>query len=312
MAPIKPTPSADRHGAGLTANANPIRWGPKVLDKVPPIARGHLVAAIGEFAGTILFLVFAFAGTQVANISSNDNAGTTITTTTASKNPSQLLYISLSFGFSLAVNVWVFYRISGGLFNPAVTLGMWIIGSVSLFRAVLLVVVQLLGGIIAAALVNVLFSGGLSVNTSLSSTTNITQGVFIEMILTAELVFAIFMLAAEKHEATYIAPVGIGLTLFVAEMTGVFWTGGSLNPARSLGPSVVIHKFNGYDWIYWVGPGSGAILASLFYKLIKSLEYETVNQTPDAESLMTTATHQSQVPVMKEEHNADNGAEIRE
>ena len=57
---------------------------------------------------------------RVANISSNTNTGTTVITQVAEKNPSELLYISLSFGFSLAVNAWVFFRISGGLFNPAV------------------------------------------------------------------------------------------------------------------------------------------------------------------------------------------------
>ena len=79
--------------------------------------RGHIVAVIGEFVGTLLFLFFAFAGTQVANISSNNNTGTEIDTTLQQKNPSQLLYVSLSFGFSLLVTAWVFFRISGGLFS---------------------------------------------------------------------------------------------------------------------------------------------------------------------------------------------------
>ena len=72
--------------------------------------RGHLVAMSGEFVGTIMFLYFAFAGTQIANN----------LTPTTQPNLNQLLFISLSFGFSLAVTAWVFYRISGGLFNPAV------------------------------------------------------------------------------------------------------------------------------------------------------------------------------------------------
>jgi aquaporin related protein len=92
-----------------------------LLRRLPKTARGHTVAVIGEFIGTISFLFFAFAGTQVANISSNTNTGTMVVTTVQQKNPSQLLYISLAFGFSLAVNAWVFFRISGGLFNPAVS-----------------------------------------------------------------------------------------------------------------------------------------------------------------------------------------------
>ena len=56
------------------------------------------------------------------------------------------------------------------------------------------------------------------------------------------------MLAAEKHKGTFIAPVGIGLSLFIAELVGVYFTGGSLNPARSFGPQVVIRSFDHYHW----------------------------------------------------------------
>ncbi len=102
------------------------------------------------------------------------------------------------------------------------------------------------------------------------------------MFLTAQLVFTIFMLAAEKHRATFIAPVGIGLSLFIAELMGVYYTGGSLNPARSFGPCVVLHSFYSYHWIYWVGPILGSLLASGFYMFIKALEHETVNPEQDA------------------------------
>lgn len=55
-----------------------------------------------------------------------------------------------------------------------------------------------------------------------------------------------------------------------------------MNPARSFGPSVILHSFHSYHWIYWIGPLLGAILAVGFYRLIKTLEYETAN--PDADS----------------------------
>jgi len=58
---------------------------------------------------------------------------------------------------------------------------------------------------------------------------------------------------------------------------GVYYTGGSVNPARTFGPCVVVGSFYSYHWIYWVGPILGAILASAFYLFIKALEYETVN-----------------------------------
>ena len=101
-----------------TSASGPIR---SLLRRLPPTSRGHTVAVLGELVGTISFLFFAFAGTQVANISSNTNTGTMVVTTVQQKNPAELLYISLAFGFSLATNAWVFFRISGGLFNPAVS-----------------------------------------------------------------------------------------------------------------------------------------------------------------------------------------------
>ena len=149
----------------------------------------------GEYVGTVLFLFFALGGTQVAN---NIQTSAGIPQDQVGSNPPQLLYISLSFGFSLAVNAWVFFRISGGLFNPAVTFGMCLIGAVPWIRGILLFIVQILGGMTAAALVSCMFPGPLNAQTTLNGATSVVQGLFIEMLLTAELVFAIFMLAAEK------------------------------------------------------------------------------------------------------------------
>ena len=149
----------------------------------------------GEFVGTVLFLYFALSGTQVAN-TINSSAGLTVQETGA--NPQQLQYIALSFGMSLAVNAWVFFRISGGLFNPAVTIGMCLIGALPWVRGALLFFVQILGGMVAAALVSCMFPGPLDCQTTLGGGTSVVRGLFIEMILTAQLIFTIFMLAAEK------------------------------------------------------------------------------------------------------------------
>jgi len=161
-----------------------------------------------------------------------------------------------------------------------VTLGLYLIGAIKPLRAILVFIAQLLSSIAAAGVVAGLFPGPLNVSTLLGGGTTIAQGVFIEMFLTAELVFVIFMLAAEKHKATFLAPVGIGLSLFVSEMTGVYFTGGSLNPARSFGPACIT-SFPGYHWIYWIGPGMGALLAYGFYELMKFGEYETANPGQD-------------------------------
>jgi hypothetical protein len=88
--------------------------------RLPNAPRNHFIAMAGEFVGTFLFLFFAFAGTQVAN-TPQTTTGSQSTTLPQGPNPAQLLYISLCFGFSLAVNAWIFFRVSGGLFNPAVS-----------------------------------------------------------------------------------------------------------------------------------------------------------------------------------------------
>ena len=76
--------------------------------------RNHFIAAMGEFCGTFMFLWSAFVIAQIAN---NDT-----TVKEAGSHPGQLIMISLGFGFSVMVSVFVFFRVSGGNLNPAVTL----------------------------------------------------------------------------------------------------------------------------------------------------------------------------------------------
>ncbi|ETS79642.1 hypothetical protein PFICI_09495 [Pestalotiopsis fici W106-1] len=240
------------------------------------------VAALGEFVGTTMFLFFAFVGTGVANIPAGSGADNSTTTGSTGFDIGVQTYIALCFGFSLMVNAWVFYRISGGLFNPAVTLALVLIRAISPLRGVFVFAAQCAGGIAAAGLAACMFPTELNVSTTLAPGVNLAQGCFIEAILTFELVFTIFMLAAEKHRATFVAPVGIGLALFIAELGGVYYTGGSLNPARSLGPCVIAGKFQSEHWIYWVGPIIGTLVATGFYKVIKFFQYESVNPGQDS------------------------------
>jgi aquaporin related protein len=187
--------------------------GPKFLDRIPLAPKSHAVAAISEFVGTFMFLLFAFGGTNAVNTAPNQGQPEDL-----AANPARLLFISLCFGMSLAVNAWVFYRISGGLFNPAVTVGLMVVGAVGVVRGVIVIISQFLGGIAAAAVVSGLQPGGLHVSTTLADNTSVVQGFFIEVFLTAQLVFTIMMLAVEKHRSTFMAPVGIGLALFIAQM----------------------------------------------------------------------------------------------
>jgi len=265
--------------------------------------RNNLVAFLSEFAGTFLFLFFAFSGTALANT----YAATTPPLIT-------LIFIALSFGLSLAANVWAFYRVSGGMFNPAITLALFLVGGLPWLRGLVVIVAQLLGGMAAAGVVSGLFPGDMAVDTALGGGTSVAQGLFIEVFLTTELVFVILMLAAEKHKATFVAPVAIGTAFFLTQLVGmipifsfrcnlptlegaddanssqgVHFTGGSLNPARSLGPAVVLGRWPEYFWIYFLGPIMGASLASAFYSLLGYLRWKECNpgQDWDGEKLQT-------------------------
>ncbi|KAL4787106.1 hypothetical protein BJX76DRAFT_345781 [Aspergillus varians] len=235
--------------------------------------RNNFIATVCEFVGTFLFLFMSFAGTQVANTPKPVDG--------APPNTAALLYSSLAFGFSLTVNVWAFYRVTGGLFNPAVTLALCLVGGMPAVRGLSVFIAQLVGGIAAAGVVSALFPGDLNVTTRLGGGASISQGLFIEMFLTAQLVFVIIMLAVVKHKSTFLAPVAIGLAFFVTEMIGDYYTGGSLNPARSLGPDVINRSFPGYHWIYWVGPLLGSLLACGFYYFLRIFSYESVNPGQD-------------------------------
>lgn len=185
--------------------------------------------------------------------------------------------------FSLAINAWIFFRVSGGLFNPAVTLGLFLSGTLTWYRAVILSVTQFIAGITAAGIAELVVPGGVtgSVRTQLGPRTTLAQGFFIEAFSTSLLMLAVYMLAAEKHKATFIAPVGIGLALFLAMMFSIGLTGGSLNPARTLGPDVIAATFDTSTWIYYTAPFAGTLLSWATYWVLKTAHYETVNPGQD-------------------------------
>ncbi|KAL3951734.1 hypothetical protein ACCO45_013451 [Purpureocillium lilacinum] len=244
-------------------------------DHVMPSAYRNLaVVIIGEFCGTFMFLLLAFIGTQAA-VDNNDPGNPD-----AVLAPFSLMYIAASFGAAITVNVWIFYRVTGGMFNPAVTLGLVLVGAVKPLRGLFIFPTQIVAGIAAAAVTDALLPGPLGVANKLSNNTSISRGLFIEMFLTAQLVLTVYFLAVEKHRSTYLAPIGIGIAIFIAHICGTNFTGTGINPARSFGPAVVT-SFTGYQWIYWLGPFLGSFLAFALYTLLKWLDYRTANPGQD-------------------------------
>ena len=151
-------------------------------------------------------------------------------------------------------------------------------------RAALIVPTQMVAAIAAAAVVDGILPGPLGVSNALSNGTTKAQGVFLEMFLTAQLVMTVYFLAVEKHRATYLAPIGVGVSVFIAHIAGTNYTGTSINPARSFGPAV-ISGFVGYHWIFWMGPFLGSLLSFAVYSTLKWLEYHTANPGQDADDV---------------------------
>ncbi|KAK4058689.1 Aquaporin-1 [Microbotryomycetes sp. JL221] len=246
-----------------------------------------MLAVTGEFFGTFLFLFMSFMGAQSATYNRGGTGGGDQTVTT---NDNQtILFIALSFGMSLIVVAWAFFRITGAAFNPAVTFALWLIGNLSLRRAVGTAVAQLLGGIAAAAVTKGVTLGNFAVTNALTPGVSTGQGLGIELLTTAMLTFTVLMTAAEKSKATFLAPVAIGLALFVGHLASIGWTGAGINPARTLGPSVVTPQFPSNAWLYYLGQFLGALLATVAYAILKALDYTEVAGAVDTENADASA-----------------------
>ena len=237
--------------------------------------RNHLIAFLGEFFGTFMFLFIAFCIAQNANsyptlkdaAYSSDPSAFTV-------NPSQVVMISFGFGFGLCVSIY-FVLFTGGNLNPNVSLGLLLIGAINVARFFVMVIAQIIAGIAAAATVDALYPGNVKFANAKSPALNRSRALFLEMFGTSVLVLVVFFTAVER--TINVAPLIIGISVFIAHLILVPTTGASINIARSLGPQIIASKqgWPNYFWIYIVGPILGSLLATVVYKLLKFLNYET-------------------------------------
>jgi aquaporin Z len=210
-------------------------------------------AAVAELVATFA-LVFVGAGAVIA----------------ADPTGSGLVGIALAHGLVLAVMVSVTGHISGGLVNPAVTVGLWVVGKISTVRASVLILAQLAGAILGALLLKAVFPAELFDATGggatlLAGGTSQAQGILVEGILTFFLVFAVFGTAVDdRGPFSKTAGLTIGLVLTFDILAGGPLTGASMNPARTFGPGLVSGTWADW-WVYWVGPISGALVAAVLY-----------------------------------------------
>jgi aquaporin related protein len=199
-------------GLALTTSKGHVYLLDQFRERVPLRIRNRSVAMISEFVGTFLFMLIGLGGNSAVI---NDSAVATQTGGgDPSADPAKILFIATSWGAAVTVNAWSF--------NPAVTMALMLIRAVPPLDGLLDIISQLFGSILASAIAYGLLPSGALAATELGDTTTVTQGLFIEMFITAQVVVAVFMLATEKHKATFIAPVGIGLTVFACILMYVF------------------------------------------------------------------------------------------
>ena len=101
---------------------------------------------------------------------------------------------------------------------PQVTLTLWLVGAVPAIRCMVIVTAQILGGIAAAGISSALLPGPFPVQVRLGGGTSVVRGLFIEMFTTTMLVMTVIMLAAVKSKSTWLAPIGIGIALFIGHL----------------------------------------------------------------------------------------------
>ena len=218
----------------------------------------HGRALLAETIGTFWFFTVG-AGAVVANAMTGGAVG--------------LVGIALAHGLALAVAVSSFGAISGGHFNPAVTLGIWVAGRHPRERVLTYWAAQAIGAVAAGLLLRLAFDAAPAAMDAthlgtpvVAAGTGALTAVVVELVLTAFLMWAVFGTAVSPT-APRIAGFGIGLAVAADILVGGPLTGAAMNPARWFGPAVASGYFADW-WVYLAGPFIGAAIAGATYRYL--------------------------------------------
>ncbi|MBP9718803.1 aquaporin [Candidatus Gracilibacteria bacterium] len=204
---------------------------------------------LAEMLGTFV-LVFVAAGSVLTNYLGGGSLGT--------------VGVALATGFTLAAMVYATWYISGAHLNPAVTVAMWATGQTKLVPAVMYIVSQLVGAVVAALFIKVIYTTVSPQfflgDAMLGNGVTPGMGILIEALLTFFLVWTFFATIMDKRAAPGFGALALGLVLAVGIMIGGNFTMGALNPARSFGPALLSSHWENH-YVFWVGPVLGALVA---------------------------------------------------
>jgi MIP family channel proteins len=218
-------------------------------------------AAVAELVGTFAFF-FIGAGAICTNAYTGGGVG--------------LVGIALAHGLVLSIMISSFGAISGGHFNPAVSIAFAVTGRIGPLQAVVYVVAQLVGGVLAGLVLRTIFgqvfpeavTGPAHLGTpGLAPEVSFGTGVLIEAVLTFFLLLAIYGTAVDQRAPRTIAGFGIGLTVGLDILMGGPLTGAAMNPARTFGPAVAAGFWDNH-LVYWIGPIVGGVIAAVLYEFV--------------------------------------------
>jgi aquaporin Z len=181
--------------------------------------------------------------------------------------------IGLAHGLVIAVMASAVGHISGGHFNPAVTLGFLVTRRMNPLLATAYWIVQFGAAVLGALLLRWSLPTDAADRTHLGAPAlgpgvDTSQGIIVEAVLTFFLMWVIFATAADPRGAfKQIAGLAIGLTVTMDVLMGGALTGAAMNPARAFGPELVDRQWDDW-WVWYVGPFTGAVIAAALYELL--------------------------------------------
>ncbi|HEX7050140.1 MAG TPA: aquaporin [Longimicrobiales bacterium] len=180
-----------------------------------------------------------------------------------------LATIAFAHGLAIAVMVAALAGISGGHFNPAITLGFVVTGRMPVGRGVLYWIAQLIGAVVAAWIAAMLvgFDAVALGTPDLDPAIGAGAGIGLELVCTFFLVFVVFGTAVDERAPKSVFPFAIGLTIALDIMAIGPLTGGAVNPARAFGPAVISGHWSN-QFVYWIGALIGGALAGLVYHFL--------------------------------------------
>ncbi|KAJ7984715.1 hypothetical protein DPEC_G00357630 [Dallia pectoralis] len=180
---------------------------------------------------------------------------------------------ALAHGLALAIVIAVLGPISGGHFNPAVSVSVCVSGGLELLLLGPYILSQMVGGMIGAGLAKAVFPKNVYASAeggafdTVETSNGIGRATVAEMVMTLFLSLMVCMGAINARTRTPLAPLCVGLTVTANILAGGSISGGCMNPARAFGPAVAANYWT-YHWIYWVGPVTGALISGSLVRLM--------------------------------------------